>query len=626
MARAIALHRKTQDSLWSETSERSLYRRLWDLAPYVSVVHLCSSTCAALFELHCLALSGHLLGGGFWIIALRISLRIVHVAGDALRLLWLLPFAVRSRGGHTLCPPCPPGPNGDSVDVIITVCLENQDVVVDTLRAACAIDYPADQYRVIVADDGADRSLRSLVDSMRREYGNLYYFARSKTAGVHHKFKAGNINSTLQWTSTLAGGPAAWVAVLDVDMLPQPEWLRVLLSHARQDPQIGMAVPPQDFYNIPTNDILFQSTESQFVLDEPVRNRFSGAWCSGSGFLARRAAIESIGGFPDTSLSEDILCSMKLNAAGWRVIFVNEKLQWGLMPDSIDSHAEQRRRWAVGSVQNALQLRFCLDPRIVSKMTLPQRLQGFHYCVAPFISYLVVSLGFAVAPWALVLGNFRLLAPTPTRLRYLLLVDLIRRCTNFAYQLSEMTALHPCAVAQKKLGSGWLAPLISASIVTEMTSRRLPFISSGSIKSVMAERHAAKRASLNSRLGTLLLHPRYRWSSLVALNAIVCVGIRIFLDAGTPVSRRAFAETVLLMNSVLDIEDFVTFAIPVLYLIFPPSMPRRRALMEFDHKTKTWRPKKESRGVRWNFWAVWTIAPAVAAIAFSAMGVLSAHG
>lgn len=38
---------------------------------------------------------------------------------------------------------------------------------------------------------------------------------------------------------------------------------------------------------------------------------------------------------------------------------------------------------------------------------------------------------------------------------------------------------------------------------------------------------------------------------------------------------------------------------PVLYALFPPTMPARRELMEFDEKKEVWRPKAEAKKMVW---------------------------
>lgn len=101
----------------------------------------------------------------------------------------------------------------------------------------------------------------------------------------------------------------------------------------------------QLFYNIPKGDLLAQSIGYFFHTVEPIKDRMGVAWCTGSGYAIRRAALHQIGGFPTGSVAEDVLCSSLLLAAGWKTCYVQERLQYGLVPDSYISHVKQRTRW-----------------------------------------------------------------------------------------------------------------------------------------------------------------------------------------------------------------------------------------------------------------------------------------
>jgi hypothetical protein len=138
------------------------------------------------------------------------------------------------------------GDNVPSVDVIITCCGEDDDLVMDTAKAACNIDYPRERFRVIICDDGKSKSLQELTErTALTQFDNLYYRSRPKYPGVPHHFKAGNLNDALEETARLPGGAANFLAALDADMIPMKDWLRALLPHMLQDPKCSMACPPQ---------------------------------------------------------------------------------------------------------------------------------------------------------------------------------------------------------------------------------------------------------------------------------------------------------------------------------------------------------------------------------------------
>ena len=132
-----------------------------------------------------------------------------------------------------------------TVDIIITVCGEDIEVIMDTVRAACVIDYPRDPFRVVVSDDGVDHNLQECIGMLQKSMPNLHYYTRPKYPGVHHGCKAGNINQAMRHVETLEGGPGEYFAILDADMIPEPQLLRALLAHMVNSPRIAMAIPPQ---------------------------------------------------------------------------------------------------------------------------------------------------------------------------------------------------------------------------------------------------------------------------------------------------------------------------------------------------------------------------------------------
>ena len=131
------------------------------------------------------------------------------------------------------------------VDVLITCAGEEPAVILDTLRAAIDVDWPRDRIRIIVLDDKASEEVRQEVQLLRLDNSSLHYSARTKTKGVPHHFKAGNLNHGLSYVEDLEGGKAEFVAALDADMIAERPWLRALLAHLLTDPNLALACPPQ---------------------------------------------------------------------------------------------------------------------------------------------------------------------------------------------------------------------------------------------------------------------------------------------------------------------------------------------------------------------------------------------
>ena len=129
------------------------------------------------------------------------------------------------------------------VDIFITCAGEDHGTVMNTIEAACAMDYPADRFRVIVLDDAGSDDLADSVSKLSRERPNCVYTARVKPKD--HHFKAGNLNYGMDFAKSLPGGPADFIVALDADMIPDPQMLRALLPHILQDEKVAIVQSPQ---------------------------------------------------------------------------------------------------------------------------------------------------------------------------------------------------------------------------------------------------------------------------------------------------------------------------------------------------------------------------------------------
>ena len=483
------------------------------------------------------------------------------------------------------------GDNVPSVDVIITCCKEDDDLVYDTAAAACTIDYPTDRFRVIVCDDGRSDSLKHLVESS--PFTNLFYRSREKTKD--HHFKAGNLNYAMAETEKM--GAAHFLAALDADMIPERDWLRALLPHMLQDPKCCMACPPQLFYNVPQDDPLCQSLDTFVHNIEPIKDALGVAWCTGSGYVLRRAALEEIGGFPTGSLAEDVCCSSMLLGAGWRTAFVHEPLQYGTVPDSLTSHLKQRTRWTIGTVQTSLKLRFCLWGPLVKHMTFLQRLCGFIYTISSVFTVFYV-LSILTIPIVLVSGGNLVPYTTISQLRWL-----IRSCwlAMILNRISELFSFLPAGYRsgqRENRAMIWMAPFHAMSILRTfflpswLGGKVAVFTSSGSQKAELNERDPNLRAPLWRRLKVTLWDCQCYIHLLYIAFVLSSLVISTWWIVDSPKGWYADTRTLLLgllthlgWPPILWLICVVSCWQPISYAFFPPSVPDRQDLLDRDPKT-----------------------------------------
>lgn len=220
-----------------------------------------------------------------------------------------------------------------TVDVLLTTCGEVVPMILNTIRGACNIDYPRDRYRIIICDDAADVKLEEAVKPLQSEYPHLLYQARAKIPGVPHHYKAGNLQSGIDFAANLFGGPAEYLATLDADMIPDREWLRALLPHLLRDSKLGLICPPQTFWNVPADDPLCQSLCEFIHYMELRKDHIGAAWCTGSGAVFKRFIIDNMGGWPTSSMAEDQQLSCQMNGEGYKTAYLHEFMQVGMVPE-----------------------------------------------------------------------------------------------------------------------------------------------------------------------------------------------------------------------------------------------------------------------------------------------------
>ena len=136
-----------------------------------------------------------------------------------------------------------------SVDIMITSCGEPADIVINTVTAAAVQDYPPDRFRVFILDDGHDAELRHAVDLLRLRLHktagpSVIYLSRTVASGQESWFKSGNLRFGIEESQRLEKG-SEYLAGLDADMIPQPDWLRRMVPHLLLNDRVAVAAGPQ---------------------------------------------------------------------------------------------------------------------------------------------------------------------------------------------------------------------------------------------------------------------------------------------------------------------------------------------------------------------------------------------
>lgn len=190
------------------------------------------------------------------------------------------------------------------VDLYLPTCGEPLPVLANAYRAVAALDWP-DALTVWVLDD-ADRTE---VADLAAEHGYRYVVRPDRG----HLKKAGNLNHALTLSE------AEFIAILDADFAPRPDFLRHLVPYLA-DPAVGIVQSPQCFDTDAGMDWIQRAAgaaqEWFFRWIQPSRDASDAAICCGSNAVYRRSAIDLAGGFARLDHSEDLYTGLALHERG----------------------------------------------------------------------------------------------------------------------------------------------------------------------------------------------------------------------------------------------------------------------------------------------------------------------
>ncbi len=267
----------------------------------------------------------------------------------------------------------PACPAGKKVDIFVPTYDEGTEILEATLAGCAAITYPHTTY---LLDDGNRPAIRELAAEWACQY-------IARPDNIHAK--AGNINNALKLTK------GEFVVVLDADTVPQPDFIDHTLGYFG-DAKVAIVQLPQEFYNKDSFQHKKKSKSARiwheqtlfYRVIQPGKTRLNSAFWCGSPSIIRRSAIEDVGGVATETITEDIHTSIRLHARGYKIIYHDELLAYGIAPQTLKSFSVQRLRWAQGTMQL---LRSKENPLWIKGLTLAQRFSYFASMISYFDAY-----------------------------------------------------------------------------------------------------------------------------------------------------------------------------------------------------------------------------------------------
>ena len=221
-----------------------------------------------------------------------------------------------------------------------------ESVIRATVENILQMDYK--NFEVIVIDDRSNDNTASVIKDLEKRYEKVTALIRE-----HDAFpgKSAVLNDAFK----IAKGEA--ILVFDADATVNPEFLTVLVHHL--EPADVGAVQARKVIRNKNRNLLTRCQNNEYTMDahfQVIRDSVKGAVeLRGNGELIKRQAIESIGGWNNYTIVDDLDMSTRLHIKGWDIRFCLDTVVYEEGIAYIKPLFRQRRRWLEGTIRRYLE-------------------------------------------------------------------------------------------------------------------------------------------------------------------------------------------------------------------------------------------------------------------------------
>jgi cellulose synthase/poly-beta-1,6-N-acetylglucosamine synthase-like glycosyltransferase len=231
---------------------------------------------------------------------------------------------------------------------IIIPAYNEQDNIIDTIRAVENLDYPKNKISLFVVDDGSkDNTLKLAKKYCKNIKGfNQVIVLTQKNQGKHAA-----MNNALKYVKT------EFFSVLDADSMPETNALKRIMCTFKKD--VAAVSPVLKVYK-PQNMIQtiqwFEYSVNHFY--KSVITKINAIHVvPGPLSTYRTKIVREIGGFRDAHKTEDMEIAMRIQQANYRIIQCDDAFVHTKAPYTFKQLYRQRMRWNYGTLRNLIDYR-----------------------------------------------------------------------------------------------------------------------------------------------------------------------------------------------------------------------------------------------------------------------------
>lgn len=221
---------------------------------------------------------------------------------------------------------------------VLVPCYNEENNIEATLTALADMHYP--NYEIIAINDGSSDGTLHMLNKLKEQISRLRVVHLTKNQGKAIALKSGALAARGEFLVCIDGD-----AILDHYAIT---WI---MHHFVHSPRVGAVTGNPRVRTRTTLLGRIQVGEFSAIIGLLKRaQRVYGRVFTISGVICafRRVALHRVGYWSESTLTEDIDISWRLQLNFWDVRFEPRALCWILMPETISGLFKQRLRWAIG--------------------------------------------------------------------------------------------------------------------------------------------------------------------------------------------------------------------------------------------------------------------------------------
>lgn len=258
---------------------------------------------------------------------------------------------------------------------------DEEKVVGRLLGAMLRLNYPSDKKEIIVVNDASSDKTALICSNSVSESPQIKILNRAASTT-----KAAALNFGMK----CAKGEI--IATFDADSIPEPDALQ---NAARYFADPDVAAVQGRICSINAGESMltqFLSYEGAVQYELFMRGKdnlklFVGL--AGTCQFIRRSVLESVGGWNERSLSEDMELSLRLIEKDYVTKYASDVRTWEESPSNLKSLVRQRARWYRGNIENGIKFGRLLKRFSLRRLDAEMTLAGTFVMMLCVVNYLM---------------------------------------------------------------------------------------------------------------------------------------------------------------------------------------------------------------------------------------------